>query len=110
MADYKISSPRLRILRGSLDAPEVVEVQTFTPDLIAYDMTRAKHRWPEVKDAPFKWMTFIGWHAARREGAIPAELTYEAWEASTLDVAAIGDEDGAPVTPVDPTLPEPEPG
>jgi hypothetical protein len=106
MADYKITSPLLRVLRGSLDAPEVLEVQTLNPDLVAWDMTRTKHRWPEVKDAPFKWLTFISWHAARREHAIPSDLTYEAWEASTLDVTTLSGDEGEPV---DPTPPDPVP-
>jgi hypothetical protein len=99
MADYTISSPHLRVLRGSLDAPEVIEIQTLNPDLIAWDMTRAKHRWPEVKDAPFLWLSFISWHACRREGRIPRELTYQEWQDSTLDVAQV---EGEP-EPVDPT-------
>lgn len=102
MADYTISSPHLRVLRGSLDAPEVIEIQTLNPDLIAWDMTRAKHRWPEVKDAPFLWLTFISWHAARREGIIPRDLSYEDWQASTLDVGTLAGEDGDAET-VDPT-------
>lgn len=93
MADYKITAPRLRVLRGSLDAPEVIEVQTLNPDMVAFDMTRAKHKWPDMQTAPFKWMTFVGWHAARREGRIPADLTYESWEATTLDVTALTDDD-----------------
>lgn len=101
MADYTISSPRLQVLRGSLDAPEVIEIQTLNPDLIAWDMTRAKHRWPEVKDAPFLWLTFISWHACRREGVIPSDLTYEQWQASTLAVNGINDEGEAEA--VDPT-------
>jgi hypothetical protein len=104
MADYKLTSPNLRVLRGSLDAPEVIEVQTLNPDMIAWDMTRQKHRWPEVKDAPFKWLTFLAWHACRREGRIPPDLTYEQWEASTLDVSSVES------PPVDPTSPGPEPG
>lgn len=106
MADYTITSPRLQVLRGSLDAPEVIEVQTLNPDLIAWDMTRARHKWPEVKDAPFKWLTFLAWHACRREGRIPSDLTYEAWEASTLNVsnvAAEDDDDAEAGSPVDPT-------
>jgi hypothetical protein len=111
MADYKLSSPRLRVLRGSLDAPEVIEVQTLNPDLIAWDMTRGKHHWPELKEAPFKWLTFISWHAVRREGRLPADVTYEAWEASTLDVANLDtDEDGEDTTGADPFPPAPEPG
>lgn len=93
MADFRLASPRVRVWRGSMDAPEVLEIQTLNPDLIAWDMTHARHKWPDLKVAPFKWLTFIGWHAARREGLIPADLTYEAWEASTLDVSAIDDEE-----------------
>jgi hypothetical protein len=103
VADYKISSPHLQVLRGSLDAPEVMDIQTLNPDLIAWDMTRAKHRWPEVKDAPFLWLTFISWHAARREGRIPADLTYDQWQASTLDVSNMGGEDDADEQAVNPS-------
>jgi hypothetical protein len=108
VADYTITSPRLQILRGSLDAPEVIEVQTLNPDLIAWDMTRARHKWPEVRDAPFKWLTFIAWAACRREGRIDRALTYEEWEASTLNVANLNDDDEAAA--VDPTPPGLGPG
>lgn len=109
MADYRITAPRVRVLRGSIDAPEVLELQTLNPDLIAWDMTRAKHRWPTIDDAPIKWATFVAWHAARREGRIPADLTYEAWEATTLDVAPITDGDEGDGS-VDPTPADPVPG
>lgn len=107
MSDYRLTSPKLRVLRGQLDAPEVIEVQTLNPDMIAWDTTRVKHKWPPTTEAPFKWLTFIAWHAARREKAIPAELTYEAWEASTLAVETVEDEEGDGV--VDPTPAEAEP-
>lgn len=111
MADFKLSSPRLRVLRGSLDAPEILEVQTLNPDLIAWDMTHTRHKWPELKDAPFKWLTFIAWHACRREGRIPADLTYETWEASTLEITNLTDEDDEDDEGVaDPTPPGPGPG
>ena len=58
-----------------------------------WDRTRVKHRWPKVDEAPFLWLTFIGWSAARRTCAIPTGHTYEAWEAETLDVAAEDDDD-----------------
>ena len=108
MADYTITSPRLQVLRGSLDAPEVIEVQTLNPDLILWDRTRARHKWPEVKDAPFLWLTFISWAACRREGRIDRSVTYEEWEASTLNVSNVEDDDEG--GPVDPTHPGPEPG
>lgn len=106
MADYSITSPNLRVLRGSLDAPEVIEVQTLNPDLIAWDMTAARHKWPAIKDAPFKWLTFLAWHACRREGRIPRDLTYEEWEASTLNVANVDETEGDSAAPVDPTQEE----
>jgi hypothetical protein len=102
MADYRITSPHLQVLRDSLDAPEVIEIQTLNPDLIAWDMTRAKHRWPEIKDAPFKWLTFLAWHACRREQRIPRDLTYEEWEATTLNVSNLNDDDEEAAA-VDPT-------
>lgn len=106
MADYKITAPRLVVLRGSLDAPEVIEVQTLNPDLIAWDMTRARHKWPDVREAPFLWLTFISWHACRREGRIPRELGYDDWAASTLNVANLDgdDEEGGAVDPTRPDL------
>jgi hypothetical protein len=107
MADYKLNSPNLRVLRGSLDAPELIEIQTLNPDLILWDRTRMKHKWPEVKDAPMMWLTFLSWAACRREGRIPLDLTYEKWEATTLDVAPVNDDDEDDVRP---TLPGPEPG
>lgn len=108
MADFKITSPNLRVLRGSLDAPEVIEIQTLNPDLIAWDMTRARHKWPVTQETPFKWLTFIAWHACRREGRIPPDLTYEAWEGTTLNVENLDTDDGGGA--VDPTPPELVPG
>jgi hypothetical protein len=110
MADYKLSSPHLRILRGSLDAPEIIDVQCLNPDLILWDRTRLRHKWPEVKDAPIMWLTFLGWAACRREGRIPPDLRYEEWEATTLDVKPLGEDDGEDNGDVSPTLPGLEPG
>lgn len=95
MADYTLASPHLRVLRGSLEAPEVLELQCINPDLVAFDRVRFKHKWPGPQDAPFVFLTFVAWHAAHREGAIPADLNYEAWEATTLDVQNMGGEEEA---------------
>jgi len=109
MADYKLTAPHLRVLRGSLDAPEVIEVQCLNPDMILWDRTRLRHKWPEVKDSPFMWLTFLAWAAARRTGAIPSDLSYETWEQTTLDVSQIRDENGEEEG-ASPTLPGLEPG
>jgi hypothetical protein len=99
MGDIKLSSPRVKVIRDGIDP---VEFQTTNADLVLWDRTRAKHKWPTFQDAPFLWLTFLSWAAARRTGAIDPAFTYEKWEAETLDVEALTDE------PVDPTNPGPE--
>ena len=99
--DSQLSSPRVRIVREGADDP--MEIQTTNADLVLWDRTRAKHKWPNFQDAPFLWLTFLSWAAARRTGAIPTDYTYEKWEAETLDVTALTDEDdetGDPTRPV----------
>lgn len=103
MADFKLASPHLRVLRGSIEAPEVLELQCLNPDLVAFDRTRVKHKWPTPQDAPFVFLTFISWHAARRESRIPTDLTYEVWESSTLDVQNMGADEEDEEGPADPT-------
>jgi hypothetical protein len=97
----KLASPRIEVLLEGRD--EAVTVQTRNPDLVLWDRTRAKHHWPKLDEAPFLWLTFLAWSAMRRAGDIPADMSYEKFEASTLDVAAQNDDDeseeGAPFPP-----------
>lgn len=93
----KLTVPRLKVTRE--EGAELI-LQATNVDLVTWDRTRAKHKWPKTEDAPFLWLTFIGWSAARRTGAIPSELTYEAWEASTLNIEAV-DADGNPLEDTD---------
>jgi hypothetical protein len=104
MGDIKLTAPRVKVIRG--EGTEAVEFQTNNADLVLWDRTRAKHKWPTFQDAPFLWLTFLSWAAARRTGAIPSDLTYERWEAETLDVEALTDDDSDAL----PTLPGHEPG
>lgn len=105
MGDVRLTSPRVRVVREGFDD---LDVQTANPDLVLWDMTRTKHRWPKFDDAPFLWLTFISWAGARRLGAIPGDYTFERWRDEVLDVADLSsedaDDDGTP------TLPGPEPG
>jgi len=91
MGDIKLTSPRVRVRRDGDMEP--VEYQTTNADLVLWDRTRAKHKWPTFQDAPFLWLTFLSWAAARRTGAIPPDFTYERWEAETVDVEALTDEE-----------------
>lgn len=105
MGDVKLTSPRVRVLR---EGHEPIEVQTDNRDLVLWEKTRVKHRWPAFNEAPIIWLTFISWAASRRTGAIPPEYKYELWESETLDVSSLDDDDttGEQGSPFDP---EPEP-
>jgi hypothetical protein len=90
MGDVRLVAPRVRVVR---DGQDDLEVQADNRDLILWDRTRIRHKWPKFDEAPFLWLTFLSWSAARRSGAIPAELTYERWEAEVLDVTSVDDDD-----------------
>jgi hypothetical protein len=101
----------------TLDTGESWHVSTGNRDLIAWDRTAPKHRWPAFKDAPFLWVTFLAWHASRRQGLLPdPKMTYEAFEAAADQIDPDDDEpdddtdDGAAAGEVDPTPPGHVPG
>lgn len=98
MAANKLASPLLRVLVK--DEAEPIEVQTINADLVLWDRSRVKHKWPKFDEAPFLWMTFLSWSAAKRLGHIQPTTTYEQWEASVVDVQAVDpdedDETGRP--------------
>lgn len=100
MGDVRLNTPRVRVVRDGLDD---IELQTTNADLVLWDRTRSRHKWPPVADAPFLWLTFVSWAAARRTGAIAAELRYEQWEADVLEVEALNvetdDDAGRPTQP-----------
>lgn len=105
MGDVSLSSPKVSVTRTGFD---VLEVQTANPDLVLWDMTRTKHRWPKFDEAPFLWLTFISWAAARRTGAIPIDYTFDRWREDVIDVAGEDDDDDSELgTPTQPGL---EPG
>lgn len=88
MGDQRYSLPRVRVLR---DGHDPLEVQILNPDLLRWDLTRGKHRWPTMREAPNLWMTFIAWAAAVRTGA-----TADRWETfrdGTLEVRNVGADD-----------------
>lgn len=110
MADVKLSSPRLRVILA--DETEQI-IQCTNADLVRFDLTRAKQRWPGPQEAPFLWLTFIAWAGLRRTKSIADSLTYEAFSDSTLDIENMTDEESAgdPARDaVDPFRSDPEPG
>jgi hypothetical protein len=110
MGEIKLSTPRLRVLR---DGHDPLEVQVINADLVRWDRTRFKHKWPPMSEAPFLGQTFLAWCAARRIGAIPSDLTYETWEELSLEVIEAPNDDdaaGGDQVPGGPTPEDPESG
>lgn len=109
----KLDTPILRVV---LDDGADFEVQIDNRDLIHFDKTRLKHRWPAPGDAPSFWATFIAWSHLRREGLIPADLSWEVFsEERCLLAKALDEEEKEPggedeEGPGSPTLPGPGPG
>jgi hypothetical protein len=91
MGDVRLNTPRVRVVRDGVDD---IELQTTNADLVLWDRTRLRHKWPQVSDAPFLWLTFIAWAAARRTGAITPDHRYEAWEVEVLEVETLTDDEG----------------
>lgn len=88
MGDPKLSLPRVRVVR---DGHDDLELQILNPDLLRWDLTRGKHRWPEMRQAPNLWMTFIAWAAATRTGATTD--TWERFRDTTLEASTIAEAD-----------------
>jgi hypothetical protein len=105
MAEQKLTSPRVRVIR---DGADPMELQTDNRDLVLWDMTRPKHRWPKFDEAAFLWLTFISWAAARRTGVVNGATTFEAWKASVIEVSTVDTEEDDELGT--PTQPGPEPG
>lgn len=110
MADTpKLTSPLLAV---TLDDGTVLQEQTANPDMVRWERTRAKHKWPPATESPITWLTFLAWAALRRESAIPDELTWETFSdgrcigVTNLDADDDDQEDG----PGRPTPPGPGPG
>jgi hypothetical protein len=90
MGDVRLESPRVVVTR---EGHEDLEVQTDNRDMILWEKTRARHKWPKFDDAPITWLTFLSWSAARRSGAIEQGYTWERWESETLQARVIKDDD-----------------
>lgn len=83
-----LTIPRLRVV--PIDGDEFT-VQALNPDMINWEETAARHNWkantPGV--APFKWLTFLAWSAARRTGQIDQSVSWEAFSANTAQVSDV---------------------
>lgn len=75
-------------------------VTTTLLDHNIWDLTRAKHKWPDAREAPLTWLGFLAWSASRRTGRIEPSVTWELFLGDCLSVRRPEeDEDTAPVGP-----------
>jgi hypothetical protein len=99
MGDVRLVAPRVQVIREGADP---LEVQTDNRDLLAWEATRVRHKWPKFDESPFRWMTFLAWSAARRSGALENGTTYEQWEQSVLSVRDTSSDEDDLGRPTDP--------
>ena len=85
----KMPNPNLTIYMAD---GAVLEVQTLNKDLLLWDRTRARRKWPQADEARNIWMTFIAWAALKREGQI-TDMTVDQFEEQALSVAPTPDDD-----------------
>lgn len=107
MADrrVKLATPRLRVVLNEDDA-DALEVQTINADMVLAERTARKHKWGTMSESPMTTLTFLAWAALRRRHLIPADVTFETFEATTASISdaeddAEGDDAGDPI-PADP--------
>lgn len=104
-----LALPKIEV---TLDDGRKLEAQILNADLLRWDITAAKHGWPDYRTVQTWHATFCAWASLRRQGAIPKEWTWEEFsDRHCVQVATITDEAGeAEETAVDPTLQEAAPG
>lgn len=80
-----------------VDGSQVTEA-ILNPDRVRWDMTAARHKWPQFKDAAFLGITFLAWAALTRAGAYTSS-----WEQfrdhDAIEIDILNDDDD----PKDPT-------
>ncbi len=85
-----LSAPNLSV---SLEDGTTFEVQATNRDLVAYEREAARRKWPAPTDAPFTWLTFLAWSAARRESLIDNAMTLSLFTDAAVDVSKVDDDD-----------------
>ncbi len=44
------------------------DLRIKNPALVAYDLERAAKKWPDAREAPLLWQTFIAWRQLKNDG------------------------------------------
>jgi hypothetical protein len=86
----------------------VEQVQTENPDMVYFDLERAKRKWPTFQDAPMLWVNYLAYSKLRRSGGVDRTATFESWLSTTVSIQnlnADGDPSDETMT-AGPTRPE----
>jgi hypothetical protein len=104
----RLSTPRVRY-RLADDPDTVVEIQAINVDILAWEESAARHKWPKPEDGnAFHWLNFLAWHHSTRVArTLPETMTLKEFHRAALEVIAYTDENG---DGVDPTNPGPDTG
>lgn len=103
MSERELPGTRVRV---TLDTGDTFDLRVTNRELIAWDMTRQKQKWPAWSDANFLALTFVAHRAALREKV--TDLTWTQWQESVEDIESLEVDPEVDVTR--PTRPAPEPG
>ena len=76
MGESKLSNPLVHVIMA--DGTEW-DAQCLNMDLLKYERTAVKHKWPKPEDSPVWWLTFLAWSAGSRGGQLAAGTTWEAF-------------------------------
>jgi hypothetical protein len=103
MSDAKLAAVKVRVFFGDIDNPEILEVQTLNPDVMNWERTSRKNKWGGIDGNEITFTTFLAWSALRRNGMIPNDMTWEAWNPRVLSVESMRDDEAdEPGTPTEP--------
>ena len=88
----RMVAPKMAVV---LDDDTEYTIQTDNRDLVRFDITRGRMKWPTMNEAPMLWVTFLAWSCLHREGKLPGQNV----EAELDRILAVDllDEDGNPV-------------
>src|SRR5690242_7666585 len=89
-------SPRLDTphIRVTMNDGREYDVQTENPDMVMFDIERAKRKWPTFQDAPMLWINYLAFSKLKQSGELGNE-TFDAWILRTVRVDNLN-EDGVP--------------
>lgn len=86
------------------------DVQTESPDMVLFDLERARRKWPPIQEAPFLWLSYLAFSKLKRSG-VEVGRSFEEWMLKTskvqnLDTSGDESDETAQAFPT-PTAPEP---